>query len=320
MKLRTEVQFLSPEQKFGYSSGFLLMGSCFSQEIGHRMQRLKFNTQVNPLGICFNPVSLFGHLENLHTIHPEQYCQQGGIWFHHHFHSSIAATTKNELTSQISRAQETLKNRLDTQDLIVFTLGTAFVHRSIQNGAIVNNCHKQPKTNFEKHLLSIQEIETAFDRVHHLFNQRTQIILNVSPIRHTKEGIPQNQLSKSTLRVACHLLSQKYPNVQYLPSYEVMVDDLRDYRFYKTDLIHPSDMAIDHIFELFTQAYLSPSSLDQMAEIAQILNDLEHRVLYPKSASYRVFLEKLHTKLQSLSDQFNFEEERTSVQKRLLNL
>lgn len=320
MKLRTEVHFNDPKQKFSYCSEFLMMGSCFSNEIGHRMKRLKFQTEVSPLGICVNPVSLFGQLSNVHTISNDKYCQHNGIWFHHDFHSSLSAPSKAELTNQIGKAQESTKDRLSSQDLIVFTLGTAFVHRLKTNGEIVNNCHKQPKDNFEKHLLTIQEIETAFDLLYHSLNQKTQIILNVSPIRHTREGIPQNQLSKSTLRVACHLLSQKYENVQYLPSYEVMVDDLRDYRFYKNDLIHPTDLAIDHIFELFTQAYLETSSLHRMSEIVQIQNDIEHRALFPKSASHRVFLEQLRIKIQQLSGEVNFEEELSEIENRLLNL
>lgn len=307
--LSTPVIFTESSLKHDHKSKIAFIGSCFSNEIGQRLIDLKFDVKVNPFGTIFNPLTIFNCTDNQYDINKNHFIINRDLCFHYDYHSSIFANNKTDLRDKIESIHLESNAFIQDADVLIFTLGTAFVHELKSTSKIINNCHKQDKKLFNKRLLRIEEITNAFDTLYSSLNPKTEIILNISPVRHTKEGLAENQLSKSILRVTCHTLTEKYKNVSYLPSYEKMIDELRDYRFYKSDLIHPSDLAVDLIFEAFCTAYFSSDCLALTREIKKINIELKHRSLYGKNEAHLLFLTHLRDKLIAFNSTIDFKAE-----------
>lgn len=319
MKWRTEIQIKESREKYGYNHHFLLMGSCFSDEIGQRLYSNKFQPCVNPFGTIFNPIVLFEKIEKRDSIIDAQhFIQEKDLVFHYDYHSQFCGTSQQELIKKINLANQNLKDSIQKANVLVLTLGTAFVHTLKKTDKIVSNCHKQPSVNFTKRLLSVEEIVTSFKKLLHSFDTPPKIILTVSPVRHTKEGISENQLSKSILRVACSEICRLTDQIDYFPSYEVMIDDLRDYRFYKSDLIHPTTEAVDYIFEHFITTYFDKKSIDLLEKVKKINLDLSHRTEFKHSMSHQKFLQNLVQKLEVLNQTLDFNKEINHVKSQLL--
>jgi hypothetical protein len=227
--------------------------------IGERFSQRKFNILDNPFGTVFNPVSLLDLLHqslNGEQLDPSLLVQHHQRFYHYGVHSSLSATKEELLWEKIKEAQLLTLKFLSQSSHIFLTFGTAFIYELKSSGQSVCNCHKQPQSFFKKRLLAMDELMDHFQKFHTVYqkiNPGGKIILTVSPVRHTKEGIPENQLSKSLLRVWIHHL-QEFKGVTYFPSYELMVDDLRDYRFYREDLVHPSKLAEDYIWDILWTA------------------------------------------------------------------
>jgi len=298
-----------------YDSGILSLGSCFAEVMGSKLVARKFYALVNPFGTIFNPITLSKTLIHaLENIPPseEALISEADLILSFEHHSTVRAKTQKGIIELIQSKNQQLKSFLQNTSHLILTFGTAWVYEKKKTGNIVANCHKQPANHFNKRLLTIQEmcqsLETSFSNIQSI-NPNIQVILTVSPVRHTKDGIPENQLSKSLLRVLCQELIHKFPNSMYFPAYEIMMDELRDYRFYKQDRIHPSEEAEDYIWSRWTESYISKSTRNKMAEIEKINLELTHKPFNPESDRHQLFLKNLIQKMERLSPEFDFSQE-----------
>jgi len=304
MNFRTEIKTKPQQNTIDYNSKVLLIGSCFTQNIGDKLDYYKFNNLINPLGIIFHPRAIeniiISSIENkVFTI--DDLVFQNERWHCFDVHSDFSHQDKNLMLARINSTIKQTKQYLETTSHIVITLGTAWVYRYNKTNNLVANCHKIPQKEFNKELLPITDIanglSTIIDKVHQI-NPNAQILFTVSPVRHLKDGFIENQLSKAHLILAIHqVLNHK---IHYFPAYEIMMDDLRDYRFYKKDMIHPNEIAIDYIWNKFMETWINPSEKKTIEEVKQINNGLAHKPFNENSKQHRLFLEKLHQKINDL--------------------
>lgn len=307
--------------KINYQSQLFAIGSCFSTVIGDKLAERKFSVLNNPFGTLFNPISIAQVMEDSileMPVNSDFILVRDGLYLYFGMHSDVVAYSKESLVRLIQKKQTQAKQVLESASHVLITLGTSWVYEYGNQGQIVANCHKQPSGLFEKRLLNADEIQKAFASFFNLFNEfntKATVLLTVSPVRHTKDGIPENQLSKSILRLAAHQLSEAYDFVHYFPSYEIMMDELRDYRFYKDDLIHPSVQSEDYIWERFKQAWIDPKSYALIQEFEGIKRDLAHRPFNPESPSHQKFLDNLQKKLDKYSMDFDFSKEIDQLRK-----
>ena len=318
MKFRTEIEVAPWAHKVKFSDTILCLGSCFATNIGERLAERKFSVSVNPTGILFNPASIARAVERIEAkklVTKEDLFLSDGRWLSFDFHSSLTGTTANEavdtINSQIASSNETLKRA----NILIITLGTAWVYRLCSSGEVVANCHKQPHSAFRRELLSVGEIVDSLERIAACTS--AHIVLTVSPIRHLGEGLADNSLSKALLRVAVEEFRLRHTErVTYFPSYEIMLDDLRDYRFYADDLVHPTTMAVDYIAERFFGAALSADAKQKMEEITKIVNAANHRPQNPHSEQHRTFCRKQIEAIKQIKD-VDLEKEREHFERML---
>ena len=259
---RTEINIQPSAQKIDHSHKIMTIGSCFSQVIGDRLVENKFNVQVNPIGTLFNPISIF-KLLNTGPLDEDGYLENNEMYFHYDLHSDLRAKDRKTLETIAGAKKQTCDAFLNEASWLIITLGTAWVYERTSNNQIVANCHKVHQNEFKKRLLGMKEIVSAFDQLIVKLqkqNSKLKIILTVSPVRHIKDGLAENNLSKSILRVFCDYASQSHYGVFYFPSFEIMMDDLRDYRYFKEDLIHPNLTAESYIWEQFRESYFSETT------------------------------------------------------------
>ena len=322
--MRWSIDFPIPASPFPISptSKVVSLGSCFAQTIGKKMQAAKFEVLVNPFGTVFHPLNLADLLNQAleqRPMDPTGVVAREGLFVHYGAHSDVKGATRDELEENFTQQLVLLHQSLKQASHLVLTLGTAWLYQHKEFGRVAN-CHKQPAALFEKKLYSSEELKVEFGAVLQAILEHyptLQIILTLSPVRHTKDGIPENQLSKSLLRVLCAQLEQDMEAVTYFPAYEIMVDELRDYRFYKSDLVHPSEEAENYIWEKWQQAIFAQVTQQKVAEIQKIQLDLAHRAFNPDSESHRKFLQNLLGKLERLHGEFDFSAEIQDVKSRL---
>jgi lysophospholipase L1-like esterase len=307
MNLQTKIK-LHPERfnQIDYNSKVVLLGSCFSENIGGKFEYHKFQSIVNPFGILFQPLAI----ENLITraINTDYYkaddlCFNNEQWCCLDAHSKFNRSSKDELleaiNSQIDKTHAQLKNLTH----VIITLGTSWVYRHIASDAIVTNCHKIPQKQFLKELLSVAQITESLDATVRLIksvNPKATVLFTVSPVRHIKDGFIENTRSKSHLLTAIHQLVEPRDRIYYFPSYEIMMDELRDYRFYNTDMLHPNVLAIDYIWEKFKVVWLSEEALKTAETVAAIQAKKEHRPFNSFSEAHQQFLAKLQSEVDAL--------------------
>jgi lysophospholipase L1-like esterase len=325
IKIFTEVTISPSDWKIDQHSKILTIGSCFAEVMGTQLDNYKFQVLNNPLGTVFNPISickiLDSALENRQP-NPALYFEDADkIWFHHDFHSSQWATTKENLEKRLIRKLAEVRDFLSKADVLVITLGTAYAYRHRAANVVVGNCHKVPGDRFVKELLHSDQITIPFEQVLHKlrsFRRDLRIILTVSPVRHTKDSLPLNQVSKATLRLLCHRLSEKFAQAEYFPSYEIMIDELRDYRYYKEDLIHPNPVAEEYIFRTFADCYINPEAFQFMKEWENLRLLMNHKPQHGYTASQYKILISIKTKLTQLSDRMDVGAELAEVERRIL--
>lgn len=297
MKLQTSVEIKPLEKRFTYRDSMLLVGSCFAQEIGSRMEDRYFDVHVNPFGVLFNPCSIadcLGLLEGYGinsygcSFIPEDVIETSAGFCSFHHHSSFACPTAQQFLSQANEKLAFSSDFFYRNGWVVITLGTAFVYRDRETGQVVSNCHKLPKDRFERDMISVDQVYTMLNQ-YIPANPDRQWIFTVSPVRHLSDGAHQNQLSKSTLLLGVQKLVERYPNAHYFPAYEIMMDELRDYRFYADDMMHPSKLAADYIFDRFMDWILDDNDRDSLREAQRIHSMMEHRLLNPQTPSAREF-------------------------------
>ncbi len=315
MKLQTCVPIFKSDGPIDYKDQLLLLGSCFATHIGNKLSYYKFKTLQNPLGILFHPKALELLIERAVD---ESYFQKEDIFFlneqWHCFdaHSDLSNAQQEVLLESLNKAIEKTKHQLNQASHIVITLGTAWVYRSNTSGKLVANCHKVPQKEFSKELLSIETISAALEKIIGRvsgLNSKVRFIFTVSPVRHLKDGFVENQTSKAHLLAAVQEVINTFENQDrafYFPAYEIMMDELRDYRFYKTDMVHPNKLAIDYIWERFTEAWLAEHVLPVMQKVEEIQKGLDHRPFNPNSQSHQDFLKSLQKKISYIKKDFPF--------------
>ena len=324
---RTELTIAPQERLLPRTARVLTVGSCFADSIGERLRLNKVNALVNPFGTVFQPLALAQLLRA--AAGEEQDWQQHvvearGRWQSYDFHSTIGAESPVELLQAIQEKVRQVGEFIRTADTVVLTLGTAWAYRLRETGELVSNLHKLPAGLFEKELLTADEIVNGLAEVHALLrrvNPDIRIVLTVSPVRHIKDTLPLNAVSKSVLRVACHYLSELLPNVSYFPAYELLTDDLRDYRFYAADMLHPSEAAEDYIWERFARAYFDADFGRFRKEWAAVRQSLGHRPLHIGAPEHRTFLDQTRERLERMTSQgVDVRQELRDVQRQLAAL
>ena len=291
MKFRTEIEVKAWQTPLEYSHNILCLGSCFATNIGEELKRRKFRVTIAPTGILFNPASIAHSLHLMSEVEiprEDELIELDGRYVHHNFHSSIAGESPQETLSKISEALQCGNKALHSADLTIVTLGTAWVYRLRNSGKVVANCHKQPHQQFYRELLTVEECVEHLEEI--MSHTTNRVLFTVSPVRHVGEGLEDNSLSKSILRVAIDIICRRHSQrALYFPSFEIVIDDLRDYRFYGEDMVHPSHQAIEYITEKFCEATLSPKSKELMAKVEGVVRAVNHRPNNPRSEAYRKF-------------------------------
>lgn len=317
MKLSTEVEITPSKWKINYNTRLMSIGSCFAEAVGNRLYESKFQVFPGILGTIFNPYSISKTLKMSASgmlPHVSHFVRaEGNLFFHYDFHSSIYSDISvDDLDNKIKRILHQTKLMLQKTDVLILTFGTAFIYRYLKTNELITNCHKTPGKEFQKELMRPETLLTEMDlmlKVLQAFNPEMKIIVTVSPVRHTRDTLPLNQVSKSVLRLLCHDLESRYENVNYFPAYEIMLDELRDYRFYEPDLIHPDNVATDHIFRCFLKAYLDPDTYDLYKEWQQITQMISHKPKHGYSAEYGKHLARTLERLRSINDRLDVEKE-----------
>ncbi len=294
MKFRTEIEIPKTQTPIEYSTKILSLGSCFAQSIGRRLQESKFSTCVNPVGTLFNPLSIcstIARLSECRLVEAHELQRRGDEWFHFDFHSSLSDVAASAALAKINSAVECGAKALEECDLIFITLGTVWVYELAESREVVANCHKLPSKCFVRRAMSVEEVvDSLAEQVENYPTKR--FIFSVSPVRHLADGLAENALSKSTLRVALSLLVERYDNVAYFPSYEIMLDDLRDYRFYADDMLHPSPQAIEYIWSKFSDSQLDSSTCKTMELVEAIVRAAAHRPFNVANSAHQIFCRK----------------------------
>lgn len=316
MIFRTQIPIKKQQFPIDYHSKIILLGSCFTQNIGDRLEYFKFQNTINPFGILFHPKAI--ELLIINAINQKYYTKEelfihNEMWHCFDAHSELSDSSEEKLLSNLNDKIEFTAKSLQKATHIIITFGTAWVYRLIESDRIVANCHKVPQKKFLKELLSPDEIADSLASIVSLIkdhNMKVEIIFTVSPVRHLKDGFTENSLSKANLISGIHQIVEPRNRIHYFPSYEIMTDDLRDYRFYKKDMLHPNETAIDYIWENFKKAWIDEKEFQLMQEIDSIQNGLAHRPFHPNSNKHRQFRLKLKKKIEAINQKLphlNFE-------------
>jgi len=311
MQFTTQIPIPKSNHPIDYNSEIVSLGSCFAVNISEKFEYYKFRNSVNPLGILFHPLAIeklvsFAVAEKKFTENDVFYLND--CWHSFDVHSDLNAIEQNEIVTNLNNAVERFRDELSKATHLIVTLGTAWVYRNIASDEIVANCHKVPQKHFTKELLSaetiLQALQNTFDQIYTL-NPNIKAILTVSPVRHIKDGFTENQWSKSNLISAVHqFISKNSSQISYFPSYEIMMDELRDYRFYTEDMIHPNQTAIDYIWKKFSETTIADETVITMKIVSSIQKGLSHRPFNQNTNAYRDFQNQLQEKITKLQEQF----------------
>ncbi len=314
---------LDPSQsdlKITHDTPVITLGSCFADSIGQKLESNKFHTLTNPFGVIYNPLSLFNLLKysiTQTTPSKDTYVENQGIFYNYEFHSEFSALDKDELTLKVEGAIRSVHDTLKDAKWLFLTFGTSRVYHLKSTGQLVANCHKVPSSYFEKSMLSQKQIIESFNEMNSLlqeFNPEISIILTVSPVRHIGDTLVINSVSKSILRITCDTLQKVNKSVSYFPAYEILLDDLRDYRFYARDLIHPNEIAEDYIWEKFKKTYFDKETMEVIIKWQKILKSINHKPFHKDSETYTKFREDTLIKLMEIKEKIDVSKEIVNLQ------
>jgi hypothetical protein len=324
MQFRTEIETVNFPFSIKKNDRIVTVGSCFAEVFGQYLSDHKLNCLSNPYGVIFNPVSLFRLLNQSIGKQPVMKnltVQNQGHWFHYDFHSKYYNKDAARLEEELNQLHETTGEALRKADYLILTLGTAFVHRLARNEYIVANCHKQSASLFRRELLSQKEIMVRFRQFYEnlrIVNPKVKLIFTVSPVRHTKDTLQGNNLSKSILRVVSHYFSTEFKNCYYFPAYEILMDDLRDYRYYESDMIHVNETGQKYVIENFRKSALSKETNEFIDYWGSIQNQLNHKPYHIHSEEHQKFLRNLFKKLEEAGGEINVDEEKALIKSQLI--
>jgi hypothetical protein len=298
--------------QISYHHKILFLGSCFSEEIGNKMAEMKFNVLQNPNGILYDPQSIadavFSYINNK-IYKEEDLFELNDLWHSWKHHSQFSGVNKNEVLQKINVSQSRAHFFLKEARFLIVTLGTAFNYRLKNTGDNVANCHKAPSALFEKNFLSTKEIIEHLSnaiKALQIFNSEIKIIFTVSPVKHVKDGLVENNRSKARLIEAVHFLVEENGNVLYFPSYELVTDVLREYRFYKNDMVHPNETAASYVFEKFCNSFMNDETKNIMNEINKIFSAVSHKPFLKESIAHQKFVDSQLENIRKMEMKYPF--------------
>ena len=297
MKLHTSVEITPSARKIGYGDKILLLGSCFADNIGAKLNEHYFQATINPLGTLYNPASIALALtDTCFPITDSQIIYHNGLWHSMLHHGSFSSVDKVEMLARCQQSRAELQQALHEATTVIVTFGTAWVYE--MDGKVVANCHKLPANRFTRRCLTVNEIVDIWKPIVQNTSEK-HWIFTVSPIRHIKDGLHANQISKAILLQAVERLGHSY-----FPSYEIMLDELRDYRFYAEDMVHPSSVAVEYIWQRFVETYMTIDTQKEMRMLNQLWRDRQHRFLHPESPEAKAFQDQLNQRINLLQSSY----------------
>ena len=303
MKFRTEIETPALCRQLDHATNIFMAGSCFADNISAKLRRARFRVECNPLGVLYNPLSIermFDLIAGRIALSPDDMVCSGGAWFSYLAHSSLCGRSAREAADNIARAAARGAEALERAECVILTLGTTGVYRLAADGSVAANCHKQPADFFTSEHLDTRSCAAALRRIAAGPAAGKHIILTVSPVRYVKEGLAGSMLSKATLLVACHDIAREFADVDYFPAFEILNDDLRDYRFYGPDLVHPSAQAVEYVWEKFCETALTPRCRELLPRFERIAKAREHKPFDPDGEEYRSFLRTTARQVEAL--------------------
>ncbi len=322
MNWHTVVDIKNADFKISYNDSMLIAGSCFAENIGSKLIALKFSADLNPCGILYNPFSLSAMLKRVEEgrlYRADELLEREGKWISLAHHGNFKGRNREEVLERMNTRLVNARRMLSGAGFIILTFGTSWVYRYRKTGEVVANCHKLPSGEFERFRLSPEEIVSEYtDLISGVraLNPDLKWIFTVSPVRHWKDGAHGNRLSKSVLLLAIDMLTERFRNLYYFPSYEIMEDELRDYRFYARDMIHPSEVAVDYIWERFKSVYMDEQTTDVMKRVEKINANMGHRPFDTEAESYEDFIRNTLKSIERLEKEYphmDFSEERIKI-------
>lgn len=323
MNFSTPVVISAANKLINHNDSLLILGSCFSENIGEKLTSNKFNTAVNPFGIIYNPVSIaksLNHILNEHNFKEDDLLFFNDKWLSLQHHGSFSNRDKSVCLNNINHSIKSAHKQLKQATYLFITFGSAWVYEHKEHG-LVANCHKIPAKDFSKRLLKVDEIVATYTSLIKSIkniNPDINVVFTVSPVRHAKDGLWENNLSKCVLHLSTKELTDNFDNCTYFPAYEIVMDELRDYRFFNDDLVHPTDLAVNYVWEKFVMSYFSKETIALMSNIQKIKQAAMHKPFDFNSEKHQQFIKNQLTIIQELTTQFphlNFEEEKELLTK-----
>lgn len=299
MNFTTPIHIPAADKPIAYTDHILLLGSCFADNIAAKLAEYYFQITANPFGTLYNPLSI---AQALSLQQVPELVEWGGLYHSMYHHGAFSSSDRLQTGQNIRQSIDCLQRAFAEASVVIITFGTAWVYE--QDGVVVANCHKIPADRFTRRRLSVEEIVSAWQPVLSAHSDK-HFIFTVSPIRHIKDGLHENQLSKATLLLAIAQLAENQSvSIDYFPSYEILIDELRDYRFYANDMLHPSSVAVNYIWERFVSTYMSSATQQEMHPLHQLYLDRHHTLLHPDSPASRIFLSRLEQNLTTLRSRY----------------
>lgn len=328
-EFRTIVHIPEAKSKLEYSDKIMFLGSCFAENIGNLFESQKFNVSVNPFGIIYNPLSVANALSTL--LDEKEFTEEDLIysnekWSSLYHHGRFSDVDKQICLNRLNASRRNSRIFLEDTSFLFITFGTSWVYEYIEKSTVVSNCHKLPAKDFRRYRLTVDDIVDTYKELIvklRYFNPNIKVIFTVSPIRHLKDTAHGNQLSKSVLLLAIDELIDNLPNIEYFPSYEILMDELRDYRFYSDDMIHISELSVNYIWKRLKETQIAPSAHSAMKEVEKLNKSLKHKYLSGDMLAYRKFLTKTLTKLDYIENKYkniDFSEDRQSLVSRIKSI
>lgn len=312
MKFSTKVEIEPNSIRINHQHKIAMIGSCFTHNIGAKLLNDKFDVSINPFGILFNPISVASAIDycvNNKELVGSDLKNHGEQWLSLKHHSSFNSLTQDETLSKINEAIKQSSKYYNSGDYLFITFGTAWVYTLIETNEIVANCHKIPNKQFSKRLLTVKEIVDSYKELFKTIQKKNpsqKIVFTISPVRHWKDGIVENNRSKAVLHLAIMELTQTYEFASYFPSYEIVLDELRDYRFYKTDLLHPNQQAVDYIYERFAESFYNNDTQLLNKTIQKLKAALAHKPFNIQSKEHQSFVEKTQLKIKEIEKSYPY--------------
>lgn len=312
MQLHLDLKISRSEHLIEHRQSLLLLGSCFSEHTGQKLQSLNFNTEINPFGIVFNPRSMAASLQRIidnKAFTADDLVQHNGLWHGFEAHGRLSGTGQAEVLERLNQSLQRWHRQIRVSSWLMLTFGSAYVYRHLATGRYVANCHKIPQAAYSKELPGkdaiVGELSAVLNNLKAM-NPTCRVLLTVSPVKHLRDGVVENSLSKAILLQSAHELAAQHPQCAYFPAYELVTDDLRDYRFFEADMAHPNRQAIDYVWSKFAGAYFSDDTLALNQKLEELDKARQHRFLHNEPQAIKAFKESYALKIKALKAQYPF--------------